>query len=198
MAKKKGFSVNAGKEVVIRTVYRKSKVKLPKKPGRKSHVPTEVTRQQVLEFSGMGMTHVQIAKLLMISSMTLYKYYRHELDIAEARMNFNVANNLYNIATSKEHKSAAQAAIFWMKARGRWRETNRTEVTGPDGAALPGAPVPNDVIDARDLTPEQRDTLREIIAVAALKNAADAEARQNDEDDDDIIDDVEYGYQDED
>lgn len=145
-----------------------TKVRPPK--GRKPHEPTKVSRDQVLAFSGMGLTHLQISKLLGISLPTLYKNYREELDTAEARMNFNVANNLYNIATDPTHKSGAQAAMFWMKTRARWRETNRLEHTGADGQPIATTNNTMRTIDASVLDAEQRQTLRQLME-AALTSA---------------------------
>ena len=157
---------------------RKSKTDVAKRSrGRPEHEPTKVTRNQVLHFCGMGMTHKQISLLLGIAPVTLAKHYRQELDVGEAKMNVDVANNLYTIATSKEHKSAAQAAIFWMKARGRWRETNRVEHTGADGGAIQNQIVKPEVIDSSKLSAEHRDALREIIA-AAIADKKRLEARQ--------------------
>ena len=147
--------------------------KVRTKAGRKPHEPTKVTRNQVLMFCGMGLTHGQICKLLDISTPTLYKNYRAELDTGEAQMNFNVANNLYNIATDPTHKSGAQAAMFWMKTRARWRETNRLEHTGPDGQPIQNQVSAVRTIDASALNADQRQALRELMESAlatALQN----------------------------
>lgn len=153
------------------------KDKAIKKLGRKSHVPTELTKNQVLMFCGMGLTHGQICKLLDISTPTLYKNYRAELDTGAARMNFNVANNLYNIATDPTHKSGAQAAMFWMKTRAQWRETNRLEHTGADGQPISTNNTSVRTIDASVLNSEQRQALRELMESAlatALQTSANA------------------------
>lgn len=139
-----------------------------KKRGRPPHVPTAVFRQQVMKFKGLGLTDDQTASMLMISDETLRRYYRKELDTAAIQMNTNVAQNLYNIATDPDHKSSAQAAMFWAKTRMHWRETNRTEITGADGKDLQ-LTGPRDVIDSRDLSPDQRDALKDIIRIAMAK-----------------------------
>lgn len=48
--------------------------------------------------------------------------FRDEIENALPQLNAMVAGNLYAIATSKTHKSAATAAIFWLKTRAGWRE----------------------------------------------------------------------------
>lgn len=169
-------------------------VVVKKKRGRPPHVPTPVFREQVVKFKGLGFTHDQVASLLMISDETLRRHYRRELDTAEINSNFNVINNLYNIATDPDHRSSAQAAIFWAKTRLQWRETNRTEVTGADGAQL-RIEGPRDVIDSRDLSPDQRDALKDILRIAMAKQIEAApkmldaefeEVDEYDEEDDDV------------
>jgi len=156
------------KKVVKRKVVKKKPVaKLP--PGRPSHVVTQEKRDRVLEFSGMGLTNAQVAKLMDISQDTLERKYKEELSTAALHKNVNVARNLYNMATNPEHKSSAQSAMFWMKTRAGWRETNRLEVANPDGSNLQLGQ--RDTIDSRLLTVEQRDQLREIL-LAAMANQA--------------------------
>lgn len=170
------------------------KDKAVKKAGRKSHVPTELTRNQVLMFCGMGLTHGQISKLLDISTPTLYKNYRTELDTGAARMNFNVANNLYNIATDPTHKSGAQAAMFWMKTRAQWRETNRLEHTGADGQPISTTNTSVRTIDASVLNADQRQALRELMESAlatALQSSASTSNLIEHEDDAEEEDDYE-------
>ena len=139
-----------------------------KRRGRPSHVPNEGTRRQVMQFCAMGLSRRQISKLLAIGEQTMYKYYRPELDTAESQALFQVANNLYNIATDPTNKSSAAAAMFWMKTRGGWREKNRLdelEQQATDKAE--GGSTGNQVLDPRLLSLEQRQALREIVTVAA-------------------------------
>ena len=149
-------------------MLRERALKPLKKRGRPRHEPTEATRRQVIEFSAMGLTNLQVSKLLGISSVTLARNYREELDTAEARANFNVANNLYNIATDPTNKSSASAAMFWMKTRARWRESNRLDEMEHKAAELAEAGAnKNQTLDPRLLSVEQRQALREIVTVAA-------------------------------
>jgi hypothetical protein len=85
--------------------------------------------------TGFGLTHPQIAAVIGISDETLRKYYRTELDTGAALANSRVAQNLYKIATS-DGTGAVSAAIFWAKARMGWRETQRQELTGPNGGPI--------------------------------------------------------------
>lgn len=101
---------------------------------RIAHKPDEKTRKQVLALAGFGMTHDQIAKVMDLSDETLRKYYRHELDTGLTKLNAQVAQNLFSIATS-DRKGAVAAAIFWMKTRGRWHE--RIDISNEDGTLKP-------------------------------------------------------------
>jgi len=102
---------------------------------RKAHEPTDKDRKQVTLMAGIGLTHDQIAKIVGISDETLRKYYGEELATATARMNAQVAQNLFSMATGKGAGSVA-SAIFWMKSRGGWREVDRKEITGPNGGPI--------------------------------------------------------------
>jgi DNA-binding XRE family transcriptional regulator len=102
---------------------------------RRAHEPTDRDRKQVTLMAGIGLTHDQIAKVIGISDETLRKYYDEELSTAASKMNAQVAQNLFSIATSKG-AGAVASAIFWMKTRGGWREVERKEITGPDGGPI--------------------------------------------------------------
>ncbi len=169
--------------------HRKHVPKVAKKRGRPPHVPTDLSRRQVLMCCSMGMTYPQIGRFLDISDETLAKYYKDELQRGITELNINVVNNLYTIATSTDHKSAAAVGMFWAKARLGWKETSRTEMTGADGQPL-GAEGPK-TLDARLLTAEQRDQLRQIILSARAAEAKE-EARKGPLAPDDV-DEVEDG-----
>jgi DNA-binding CsgD family transcriptional regulator len=135
--------------------------------ARKPYEPTDKDRKQVTIMAGIGLSQEQIAKIIGISDDTLRKYFRDELDTAEAKMTAQVAQNLYSIATSRE-SGAVTAAIFWMKTRAQWRETNRTEVSGPNGG-----PIKVESVDLSHLSDEEL----EILDIAL-------NGRSDDEDDD--------------
>jgi predicted transcriptional regulator len=91
------------------------------------HEPTEKDRRQVRVLSGMvGATHEEIAAVLGISEPTLRKYYREELDASPTEANAKVAQSLFRQATNPD-KPNVVAAIFWMKARAGWRDSDAAE-----------------------------------------------------------------------
>jgi Spy/CpxP family protein refolding chaperone len=97
--------------------------------------PDDKSRKQILLMAGIGLTHDQIAKIMEISDETLRRHYKQELATAKTMLNTQVAGNLFNIATSKDHKNAVTAAIFWMKTRAKWKET--LDLSNEDGSLKP-------------------------------------------------------------
>ena len=65
-----------------------------------------------------------IAARLEISSRTLRKHFRAELDLGEIQANAKVAQTLFSLATSGQHPAAT---IFRMKTRRGWRERDGLE-----------------------------------------------------------------------
>lgn len=145
-------------------------IPFPTQP-RKKHIPTPETRKIVHRAAGLGLIREQIAQLLMIHPNTLDRHYKTELKTAEALLNFNVAQNLYSIATSDTHKSAASAAMFWMKTRAGWRETTRHEITGADGGQLVHSVVKSDTVEVRTLTHDEREALKMTLIEALAQQA---------------------------
>lgn len=83
-----------------------------------------------------GIPELDIARVLSIDAKTLRKHYRDELDTGHVKATAKVAESLYRKAIGDGHQSVA-AAIFWLKTRGRWRETpQRHEVSMYDLAKL--------------------------------------------------------------
>ena len=105
-----------------------------------THRPDEKTRRQVMLMAGIGIRREEICKIMEFSEETLDRYYHKELQISRHMLNAQVASNLFSIATSKDHRGAVTAAIFWMKTRARWKET--IDVSNDDGSLKPEALQP--------------------------------------------------------
>ena len=135
-------------------------------PKGTKHIPTEQQRKMVQSMVGFGITLEQIGKIIGCERDTLMRHYRDELDTGVARANSLVAQNLFSIATSKGQGSVA-AAIFWMKTRARWRETDRLELTGPDGRPI--EIEERKMLDITALSWEQRDQLEQILLTVRPK-----------------------------
>ena len=109
-----------------------------KKGGRPPHLATDDTRKQVYELSSVGTTYEDIAKVIGISHDTLTKYYRPELDRGRIDANAIIAGTLFKQA----QEGNTSAAIFWLKTRAQWKETQKHE----HGGDLDGSPIQVKVI----------------------------------------------------
>jgi len=98
------------------------------------HEPTEKTRTQVQQASGLGLPQEQIGALIGISDKTLRKYYGTELALGKATASASIAKSLFNKAQSGD----TTAMIWWTKAQMGWGETNTTKIANPDGTAVEG------------------------------------------------------------
>ncbi|MGE4048655.1 MAG: hypothetical protein AB7F35_27630 [Acetobacteraceae bacterium] len=92
--------------------------------------PTDEQRRMVRAFAGFGVPQPDIATHLGIDPKTLRRNFREELDRGLIEANAKVAQSLFRMATEGNNVAAA---IFWMKARGRWREVHMDQ---PDTAPL--------------------------------------------------------------
>ena len=97
------------------------------------HKPTEEKRKLVRTLAAVGITHEDIAKKIDISSDTLVKYYREELDDGRIDAIAQVGQKLYQNAISGN----LSAQMFYLKTRAGWSETNKHEITGANGSAIP-------------------------------------------------------------
>ena len=98
----------------------------------KKYEPTDENKKLVKTLAAVGITFEDIATKLEISSDTLVKYYKKELDDGRIDANASIGQTLFQQA--KNGNTAA--AIFWLKTRARWKETDRHEITGADGRDL--------------------------------------------------------------
>jgi len=96
------------------------------------HKPTKENRELVRRYSALGVTYEDIALKLKINDDTLKKYYQEELNDGRIDANAVIAGTLFNQAK----KGNTAAAIFWLKTRARWKETQVNEVSGKDGGDI--------------------------------------------------------------
>jgi len=103
------------------------------KGGRPPHLPNGDTRNKVFMLSTVGTRHEDIATVLSISTDTLTKYYKEELDKGRIEANASVAETVFKQA--KEGNTTAM--IFWLKSRAKWKESTQHEISGnPDGTPV--------------------------------------------------------------
>lgn len=98
----------------------------------KKYAPSNENKKLVKTLAAVGITFEDIAIKLEISSDTLVKYYKKELDDGRIDANASIGQTLFQQA--KNGNTAA--AIFWLKTRARWKETQAVELSGPDGAEM--------------------------------------------------------------
>ena len=113
--------------------------------------------------TGLGLTQEQIGKILGVSEDTLQRHYADEIANGVAKANVQVAQNLFNIATSREQGSVA-AAIFWMKSRGKWKEVNHVAHGGDDERA----PIKIDA-NLKGLSDAELDQMQNLLGKASGK-----------------------------
>ncbi|MEQ9814092.1 MAG: hypothetical protein RLO50_15040 [Azospirillaceae bacterium] len=78
--------------------------------------------RQVETMAGYGFTSKAIAIALDTDTAFLERTYRRELAQGAIKANARVVESLYRKATGDDPKSVT-AAIFWLKARAGWQET---------------------------------------------------------------------------
>jgi hypothetical protein len=101
--------------------------------GRPAHQPTEATRQTVSLHATVGTRQDVIAEILGISTDSLQRHYRAELDTSREKANASVGGALFKKAMGGD----TTAMIFWLKTRARWRET--LDISNEDGSLKPEA-----------------------------------------------------------
>lgn len=89
----------------------------------------------------VGTPQPTLAKILGMSTETMTKYYRDELDTAKAQANASIAGRLYKKAMDGD----TTAMIFWLKTQAKWRET--IDISNEDGS-LQQAPIQQAVLIA--------------------------------------------------
>lgn len=93
------------------------------------HSPTEETRRQVEMMAACGLTSEQIYKC-MGQPGTLYSFerlYRQEIDLGALRAVGQIGGTVLSIAIDRNHDQCMQAAMFFLRARGGWRDVRKVE-----------------------------------------------------------------------
>ncbi|HTV69116.1 MAG TPA: hypothetical protein VMF90_11325 [Rhizobiaceae bacterium] len=83
---------------------------------------------KVEALAGYGLTAAEIALVLNTDADVLATTFDRELRSGRVKANARVAESLYRKAVSEGGKESVTAAIFWLKSRAHWKETNVTEV----------------------------------------------------------------------
>ena len=102
-------------------------------PSQEHHTPAQ--RRQVEALAGFGVSEADIAKVIAVDVEALRKLYPFELEAAPIKANAKVAENLFRKATG-EGREAVIAAIFWLKTRAHWTESQIHELSGKAGQPI--------------------------------------------------------------
>lgn len=103
----------------------------PKKP----HIVNLQIQSQIKTFAGMGVKLSDMALMIGISVDTIREYYQNDFETGSARANFNVAQSLYKKALGNG-AGAVEAAKFWLRNRGGWRDVGVFDNDGTPGGAV--------------------------------------------------------------
>ncbi len=167
------------RQIGVHTVYRRKTIrkivyKEPKKPvGRAPHKPSEATKTMVIMMTADGKMQLDVSRILGISTRTLRKHYRNELDNGAAKANVMVTSTLYQAATGGGNWRDANmtAAIWWDKTRnGKVEPKQSVELSGAVGT-----------YDLSKLTDEQLTALQSILAHAGASSGGNSEERRGEE-----------------
>jgi hypothetical protein len=98
------------------------------KRGRPAKEPTDAERKHVKGMASVGVSEINIAKIIGCDAKTLRKHFWTELENGHIEANAQVAAALFRKATSPDVNSASvSAAVFWLKARAGWKEAQAEE-----------------------------------------------------------------------
>lgn len=176
-------------------VPRKTEPKEPAKVGRPTAYRKDYP-DLARKFCLLGATNAELANSFDVSMSTIDKWIREipafsrSVKAGRKEADANVADRLYARATGYSHQAVkifmpagaeepvhapytehyppdATSAIFWLKNRRRneWRDRSQTELTGAGGGPI--EIEHRQVIDLKDVAPEQRQLLRQ--ALVGLK-----------------------------
>jgi hypothetical protein len=123
-------------------------------------------RAQVEAMAGFGISEAEIARVLQITPDKMHSLYAKELKSAATRVNARVAENLFRKAIG-DGKESVTAAIFWLKTRAGWKESQRHELSGPEKR-------PIEIVQPID-TRRLAHALLNVISDSQLEAAAEAE-----------------------
>ena len=133
----------------------------PRKGGTPAHRPTPESRAAVAAMASIGSTHEVIARAMFggMSPDTLRRHYANELDNGKAITDAAVTKSL----AQKAIEGNVVAAIFYLKTRCGWRETDaassepvtlviRRELAAPSVTPAPVAAEPS-VVEPPEVAP---------------------------------------------
>lgn len=112
----------------------------------------DIDLKLVEQYSAQGMTVKELATALGVSEATIYSRKKESQEFREAvkkgqAMGIAVVTNQLMQLIKKGNLGAI---CFYLKCKANWKETNKMEISSPDGSMSPQA-----VFDFSGLTPEE-------------------------------------------
>ena len=135
-------------------------IKTDRRGGQPPHVPNDDTRATVLNLSRAGIPVERIANVMKLSSDTIARHYKYELDTAKDAAIGAVSGTLFAKALSGDVTSM----IFFLKTKGGWSETSKLNLSGPNDG-----PIQAEVLDFSELDREGKLALRIALQTAIAK-----------------------------
>jgi hypothetical protein len=99
--------------------------------------PTPKQRQLVEEAAGYGLKQTDIAGFMAIDKLTLYKYFRQELDYGKFKLDMLAGNTIKkSMGQAEDERVRLDAARFYAARRMGWKEDVGLQHTGADGGPI--------------------------------------------------------------
>lgn len=98
----------------------------------KTYEPTDDERETVKLMVAAGIPVKRIAKVKGMSDNTLRKHFAREIETGHDEVTTRIADSLVRKAESGD----TTAMIFYLKTQGGWKEAQKVEHSGPDGAPI--------------------------------------------------------------
>jgi hypothetical protein len=127
-----------------------------KKPKNAAYVATDKDRDLVKAMAAIGVDQDDMARLLRITSKTMRKHFRDELDLGLIQANAAVGGAMFKAAVTPG-PGQVTAGIWWTKCRMGWREpTQKHEHTGQDGKPIEVRQITRVIVDPRATDPASK------------------------------------------
>ena len=100
------------------------------RPKKGQEHPREGMSDRIAMLAAIGTTHDQIARICNMSTATLHKHYKDDLELGAAKTGAVVGGKIFEAAKRGEQ----WACMFWAARRMGWKDATRVEGTGEGGA----------------------------------------------------------------
>lgn len=96
------------------------------RPRKGEEHPRPEFAKRIRTMVAVGISHADIARVLKMSTDTLHKHYKDDLDVGAAAAHEVVGGKIFSAAANGE----PWAASLWAARRMGWKETSAQEISG--------------------------------------------------------------------